>query len=477
MKNTRFYWHDYETFGIDPSRDWPTQFAGVCTDANFNIIGKPLTIYCKPPADCLPQPDACIITGITPQLAAKKGVCEAEFIKIIHQQFMRPNTCVLGYNSLRFDDEVTRNSLYRNFYDPYEREWRNKNSRWDLIDAVRAARALRPEGITWVDDENGKPSFKLESLTKANSIAHESAHDALSDVYATIAIAKLVKQAQPKLYDFLFSNRGKHQVTDLLQLGSFKPVVHISGMYPAIKGCLAIVLPLCQHPTNNNGVIVYDLSQDPTDLLELSAEEISQRIFTTAADLPKGIERIGLKTVHINKCPILAPLNVLRKEDQARLEINLNLCLENAKKIKNSPSITHKLIDIFTRIYEPETNPDLMIYSGGFFNKTDKEIMDKIRSTPIDDLSALKPKFQDQRLTEMFFRYKARNYPQILSLKEKQDWQKFCHNKLTDEKLGASLTVEEYRQQIAELTKKATPKEQEILNSLEDYLANRQNLK
>ncbi|MCK4494271.1 MAG: exodeoxyribonuclease I, partial [Methylococcales bacterium] len=416
---------------------------------------------------------ACLITGITPQIATEKGVCEAEFIKKIHQQFMQEKTCVVGYNNIRFDDEVTRNSLYRNFYDPYEREWRYGNSRWDLIDVVRAARALRPEGIKWVNNEDGIPSFRLEILTKANDIAHESAHDALSDVHATIAIAKLVQQAQPKLYEFLFKNRGKHAVNDLLQLGTFKPLVHISGMYPAKKGCLAIVLPLCPHPTNKNGVIVYDLSQDPSALLTLNAEQINQRLFTANADLPDGVERIALKTVHINKCPVLAPLNVLRLEDQKRLQIDVNTCLENAKKIAQSPSLVAKLDDVFTSTsFEAETNPDLMIYSSGFFSAKDKATMTTIRQTSIDKLATLTPQFQDKRLNEMFFRYKARNYPQTLLAEEHQRWQTFCKDKLTDKRLGASITLDEYRQRINELKELENP-DVDCIVALESYLSDR----
>ncbi|MCK5871283.1 MAG: exodeoxyribonuclease I [Methylococcales bacterium] len=474
QKNTcSFYWHDYETFGTDPQRDWPTQFAGIRTDLDFNLIEEPITLYCQTPSDCLPQPDACLITGITPQIATEKGICEAEFIKKIHQQFMQEKTCVVGYNSLRFDDEVTRNSLYRNLYDPYEREWRHGNSRWDLIDVVRAARALRPDGIQWVDDDEGRPSFRLEKLTKANDIAHESAHDALSDVHATIAIAQLVQQAQPKLYDFLFKHRGKHAVNDLLQLGTFKPLVHISGMYPATKGCLAIVLPLCPHPTNKNGVIVYDLSQDPSALLSLNAEQINQRLFTPNADLPDGVERIALKTVHINKCPVLAPLNVLRTEDQKRLQIDVEACKKNAEKIKNSPSLIAKLNDVFTSTnFEIETNPDLMIYSGGFFSAKDKATMTTIRQTSIDKLAMLTPQFQDKRLNEMFFRYKARNYPQTLSAEERKRWQTFCQDKLTDKRLGASITLDEYRQRMNELKQLENP-EVDCIAALESYLEKR----
>jgi len=115
MTHNSFYWHDYETFGVDPQRDRAVQFAGIRTDFDFNIIGEPLVIYCKPADDTLPQPEACCVTGITPQLAAEKGKPEAEFIALIHEQMAQADTCTLGYNNLRFDDEVTRNLLYLTF--------------------------------------------------------------------------------------------------------------------------------------------------------------------------------------------------------------------------------------------------------------------------------------------------------------------------------------------------------------------------
>ena len=204
---TTLYWHDYETFGVDARRDRPAQFAGLRTDEELNEIGEPLNIYCKPALDVLPHPEACLITGITPQLADARGVLEPEFIARIHAEFAQPGTCGVGYNSLRFDDEVTRHTLYRNFYDPYAREWQNGNSRWDLIDLVRMTYALRPEGIEWPLKDDGKPSFRLENLATANNIGHESAHDALSDVRATIGVARLIRNRQPRLYDWLFQLR------------------------------------------------------------------------------------------------------------------------------------------------------------------------------------------------------------------------------------------------------------------------------
>lgn len=426
-----FYWHDYETFGLDPQRDRPVQFAGVRTDADFKVIDDPLLIYCKPSPDYLPNPDACAITGITPQLALAKGVCEAEFIAHIHQQLAQPNTCTLGYNNLRFDDEVTRNCLYRNFYDPYAREWQNNNSRWDIIDVVRAARALRPDGINWPSTDDGKPSLKLDQLTVANGIAHESAHDALSDVYATIGIARLVKQAQPKLFQFLMAHRFKPQVSALLQLGSYQPLVHISGRYASAKYNLAIILPLCKHPTNPNGVIVYDLSVDPEPLLTLPVSEIQYRLFTATADLPEGVARIPLKTVHINRCPVLAPLSVIKPEDAQRLAIDLKLCLSHRDKIKPVQGLAEKLAAVFSENNSPAGNdPDLGIYSGGFFAEADKPKMAKVRSATTGQLASLALTFNDKRLAEMLFRYKGRNYPDTLTADEKIRWRGFCRERL-----------------------------------------------
>ena len=258
-----FYWHDYETFGADPSRDRPVQFAGLRTDFDLNPVGEPLVLFARPADDVLPQPEACLVTGISPQQALEKGLPESEFIGRIERELARPGTCGVGYNSLRFDDEVTRYTLYRNFHEPYAREWQNGNSRWDLIDLVRTANALRPEGIEWPLREDDLPSFRLEDLTAANGISHESAHDALSDVRATIALARLVRERQPRLYDYVLRHRDKRSAQALLDIATMKPVLHVSGMFGAQRHNIALIVPLALHPVNRNEVICYDLDADP----------------------------------------------------------------------------------------------------------------------------------------------------------------------------------------------------------------------
>jgi exodeoxyribonuclease-1 len=428
-----FYWYDFETFGVNPRRDRASQFAGIRTDAQLNIIGDPLVIYCKPARDFLPNPIACLITGITPQHALAQGVSEAEFIRQIHNEFSEPETCVVGYNSIRFDDEVTRQLLFRNFYDPYEREWKNGNSRWDLIDVVRLCAGTRPEGVNWPVKEDGSPSFKLEELTKANGIDHGRAHDALSDVIATIEVAKLIKKAQPKLFDYALSLRNKKKVQAELDLSSKKPVLHVSMMYPAKLGCLAIVMPICLHPTNTNGVIVYDLREDPSPWLELSGAEIKERVYTSAENLPAGVKRIPLKTVHINKCPIIASVAVLSDGRAEKFGIDKNQCQAHWQTLMQHPSVWQKVAEAFKEDFSSsEQDPDFSIYSGGFFSASDKSLMATIRQTSAKDLARIDLPFRDKRLQEMLFRYRARNYPDTLSPEEAQVWETFRLARLSD---------------------------------------------
>ncbi|MDF7667729.1 exodeoxyribonuclease I [Orbaceae bacterium ESL0727] len=431
--STQFFFHDYETFGTHPALDRPVQFAGVRTDSQFTIIDEPLVIYCQPAPDYLPNPEAVLITGITPQEALKKGVCEAEFAKQIHHAFSEPNTCIVGYNNIRFDDEVTRNIFYRNFYDPYEYSWQNGNSRWDLLDVVRACYALRPEGINWPINEAGLPSFRLEHLTQANNINHEQAHDAMSDVYATIAIAKLLKTKQPKLFDYFFALRNKNRVAELIDVVNLVPIVHVSGMLGAYRGNLALVCPIAWHPTQRNAAIVCDLTGDIDTLIELPVETLRERLYTKRVDLDQNESPIPLKLIHINKCPIVAPANTLLPDNAKRLNIDVTACLANREKLlKNQLLLQSKMRDLFSTPNAYPLNPDVdnQLYNG-FLTPQDKLQCHLIRTTPPSLLDNLSLHFDDPRLKTLFFRYKARNYPQVLTESEQHQWQHYCRDKLS----------------------------------------------
>ncbi|MFJ5464477.1 exodeoxyribonuclease I [Pectobacterium sp. CHL-2024] len=431
-----FFIHDYETFGKHPARDRPAQFAGVRTDMDFNIIGEPLVIYCRPADDYLPEPEAVMITGITPQVALAKGLNEAEFARQIHDAFSVPGTCIMGYNNIRFDDEVSRNIFYRNFYDPYAYSWQNGNSRWDLLDALRACYALRPEGIVWPENDDGLPSFRLEHLTKANGISHEQAHDAMSDVYATIAMAKLFKQAQPKLFEYLFPLRNKNKISALIDIPQMKPLVHVSGMFGAARSNTSWVVPLAWHPDNRNAVIMCDLAGDMTPLLELDSAALRERLYTRRDALEADQSAVPLKLVHINKCPVLAPANTLRPEDAERLGIDRQRCLDNLALLRSNASVREKVVELFAEApaFTASDDVDLRLYDG-FFGDADRMAMKIIQETAPQNLPALDLTFADNRLEPLLFRYRARNFPGTLDDREQQRWLQHRRAVFTPERL------------------------------------------
>lgn len=462
-----FLWHDYETFGADPRRDRPSQFAAIRTDADFNEVGEPLTLYCKPADDYLPHPQACLITGITPQTARRRGLPEAQFAARINAEMSVPGTCVLGYNSLRFDDEVTRHLLYRNFLDPYAREWQNGNSRWDLIDVVRAFHALRPEGIEWPKRDDGSTSFRLEDLTAANGIEHAGAHDALADVRATIALARLLRSRNPKLFDYLLGLRGKREVARLLDIPSRKPMLHISRRYPASRGCSALVMPLAEHPTNPNGVVVYDLGVDPAPLFELSVEEIRARVFASADELAEGESRIPLKVVHINRSPVLMPIGAVTETVAARLTLDRGQCETHWKALCANPEAARKAAAVFAAgPAEGPRDPDLMLYTGGFFSPADRKEMQRVLDTAPESLGETAFAFQDPRLEEMLFRLRARNYPDTLTSEEQAQWESYRWARMNDTTLGI-LTLQAFAREIERLNQVAlSERERQILEEL-----------
>jgi exodeoxyribonuclease-1 len=425
-----FLWYDLETFGRDPRRTRIAQFAAIRTDAELNPVGEPISLFCQPANDLLPSPGATMITGITPQRALAEGLPEHEFMARLADEFMQPMTCAVGYNSIRFDDEFVRFGLYRNFHDAYEREWRNGNSRWDLLDVLRLAEALRPDGLEWPKREDGAPSFKLEHLAIANGVREGEAHEALSDVRALIGLARKFKAAQPKLWDYAFELRAKRKVAALMDVANMAPLLHISSRYPASRHCAALVAPIAVHPKIDSRVIVCGLDEDPAALLALSPEDIADRLYTPAADLPEGERRIALKEVHTNKCPILLPLSHLREADFERLGIDRAACLARAEQLRAATGLAEKVRRVFgaERAHAP-ADADAALYDG-FPSDADKRLFPRVRSAAVAELAELGPRFDDPRFAELLFRYRARNWPGSLDPADQQRWDDYRRRRL-----------------------------------------------
>ena len=471
-----FLWHDYETFGVEPRRDRPAQFAAIRTDADLNEIAEPLMIYCQPANDYLPNPEACLITGITPQACLHQGLPEFEFAARIEAAFSVPGTVGVGYNTIRFDDEVTRFLFWRNLIDPYAREWQNDCGRWDLMDVARMAYALRPEGIQWPSKADGSPSFKLEHLTQANGLQHEAAHDALSDVRATIALARLIKRQQPRLFDFAFSLHKKDRVAQELglptALAQAKPFLHISGSTPAARGCLAMLQPLATHPGNKNEVICWDLAHDPSELASLDVETAKMRLFTRKSELPEGMSRLPLVTVALNKSPmVVGNLKTLRPEMAERWGVDLAQGQAFAAAAQALPDLSHLWRSLYARAPEAAVDVDESLYAG-FLTPADRRRLHHLRSLSSEELALDRTGFDDPRLAELVFRYRARNFPTTLSPEEAERWEAHRAARLFEGEGGAR-KLDDFFAQIDRLTEQFGDEGDErgeaILGALYDY--------
>jgi exodeoxyribonuclease-1 len=472
MSKHTFLWHDYETFGAQVRRDRPAQFAAIRTDAELNEIGEPLMLYCQPAPDFLPDPVSCLITGITPQQCLERGVPEYQFAATIEAAFSQPGTIGVGYNTIRFDDEITRFMFWRNLIDPYAREWQNQCGRWDLLDVVRMTYALRPEGIEWPLREDGRPSFKLEHLAKANGLLHEAAHDALSDVRATIALARLIRQHQPKLFDFCFALHKKDRVAEEMGMhlpaSQRPPFLHVTGMFPAERGCMALVQPLATHPTNKNEVLVWDCSHDPQELFGLDAATIALRMFSKTSALPEGVTRLPVKSIHMNKSPMLvANLKTLSPELATRWGLDLEQGRIHAQAAANGPDMSAIWEQVYGRNAPAAPDVDEDLY-GGFVGNGDRRKLAALRADSPQQLAQASPAFDDDRLTELLWRYRARNFPDSLSAAEKAEWEQHRAARLFDG-AGGARTIEQLFAEIDQLQEEADERGEHILGELYDY--------
>lgn len=474
MTQPTFLWHDYETFGANPRQDRPAQFAAIRTDMQLRQIGEPLVLYCKPAPDFLPSPQACLITGITPQECLAKGVSEDAFARQIEQAFSQPGTIGVGYNTIRFDDEVTRFLFWRNLIDPYAREWQNGCGRWDLLDVVRMVYALRPDGIQWPKKPDGSTSFKLEDLARINGLGHDKAHDALSDVHATIELARLVQQLQPKLFDFALGLHKKDQVLRELRLpaeaAQAQPFLHVSGMIAPERGCITMMWPLAQHPSNKNEIIAWDLRADPSELALLDADTLRLRMFTRAADLPPGVSRLPIKTIHINKSPmVVRHLKTLSPEMAERWGLDMPACLQHALIARDLPDMSALWRQVYAGLPAPgSVDVEQDLYSG-FIGREDRARLQQLRQLTPPELALDRTGFDDSRLPELVFRWRARNWPDSLSESEQLRWQQHCAQVLGGEQ-PQMRSAEQMSAEIDALYETADEAGQAILEALYEWL-------
>jgi len=473
-----FYFYDLETSGINARAQRIMQFAGQRTDMDLNPIGEPDNWLVQLTDEVLPDPEAVLITGITPQKTKEEGYTEAQFLELFFDKVCQPDTVITGYNSVRFDDEFMRNTLWRNFYDAYEWQWQDGRSRWDLLDVVRMVRALRPEGVEWPfaparrkgmsehgsivapkdgDEDTASlvPSNRLELLTQLNKLEHSNAHDALSDVYATIAVAKLLKENQPKMFDYLLSMRGKKAVLDLVSVDDPKPFLYTSGRYGNTWNKTTAVIPVAS--AEHGSVLIYDLRVDPTPYAKLDDEALSQALFTRDQET----EILPVKVLKPNACPAVAPLGVLDDKAEKNIQLTTSEIASNYNKLSSIVGFIERIGQLYESYssarrsgYDTNTDPDFQLYDG-FVDGGDKQKQRVVRVADANTLADLSLDFSDPRLIALLTRYKARNFSNSLTSDERESWESYRADRITRGVPG-QIAIGLYGQKLAELGEQKT---------------------
>ena len=419
-----FFFYDLETSGLDPRADRLMQFAGQRTDLEMNPSGDPINILVKLGDDILPSPQAIMVTKITPQSTLQDGLTEAEFCKYVTKDIFTPGTIAIGYNSVRFDDEFMRHTFWRNYYDAYEWQWKDGRSRWDLLDVVRMTRALRPDGINWPVSDDGKATNRLELITKENNIAHEHAHDALSDVEALISVTKLIKEKQPQLYDYLFKMREKKAVQQLINLENPQAFVYSCGRYPSANNKTTIAFPIA--PAKNGNVLVFDLRYNLEDLLKEK-----QELAKTEPEKAESFYPV-VKELKYNHCPAVAPLGVMKQGDSWK-QINLDEATvqKNLEILLQHPEFVERMRTQYENKDEfpPAPDAESALYDG-FLDNSDRKTCEAVRNASVKDIAAFHPIFHDERLSKMYIHYKARNFEDTLTETERASWDKYRLEKI-----------------------------------------------
>lgn len=419
-----FFFYDLETSGLSGRDDRVMQFAGIRTDMELNPIGEPYNLLVALSDDTLPSPEALMVTGITPQQTVAEGYTEAQFAKILQEEIFTDDTITVGFNNVRFDDEFVRHLFWRNFYDPYEWCWKNGRSRWDLLDVIRITRALRPEGIQWPADGEGRATNRLELITKENGIDHFKAHDALSDVEALIAVTRLIKEKQPQLYEYLLKMRDKNEIKKLVNLEDKRPFVYTSGRYDGEHDKTTVAFPLTSG--SNGNVLVYDLRYDPAAFVNLTSKELAKKVFATWEERQaEGFVKLPVKELQYNRAPAVAPLGVLEQGggwekihlDQATIEAHKKTLLAAPQFAENMRSIYESKPE-----FKKSPDPEAQLYDG-FVNDRDRLRIETVRNASERELADFRPEFSDSRLAPLLLHYKARSFPRTLAADEARTWE------------------------------------------------------
>ena len=296
-----FVFFDIETTGLSKCWSQITQIAAVRTDSDFNIVDVNHDIFDlrgRRLPWIVPSPGAMLVTGVTPDQLERTPLSHYEMMAEVAAAFKdwAPATFI-GYNSIAFDEQHIRNTLFSTLYPPYLTS-QPGCGRADAYTILKVISALTP-GIIYLPEINGKPSMKLGPVLRANGIpfAEADAHDALADVKGTIALMRLMHERCPTIANHMLrmaSRRAAQAFFDENVI--FRHVTYYGTPHVALSKRVAA------HPNNPNCIAIFDLAHDPAPYLNLDVEELKVALRATP--------RV-LRTIRLNAQPSVLPRDIV----------------------------------------------------------------------------------------------------------------------------------------------------------------------
>ncbi len=412
MKTFLFY--DIETSGLNSAFDQILTFAAIRTDLHLNEINRE-NILIKLRPDIVPSPGAFITHRLLLD-ELKNGCCEYKAAKRIHEIMNTPGTISLGYNSLNFDDEFLRFTFYRNLLSPYTHQYANGCSRMDILPIALLYRLFRPEVLKW-PEINGKPTMKLELISKKNNLVSPlaKAHDAMVDVEATLSLAKkLFKEKDMWDYCLGFFDKKEDQartqrILETIQYESqhYRTGIMISLAFGSRLMYMAPVLLIGNSVPYSNQALWLRLDNEnflPKQTKQSNQTDPFNHMFVIR-------KRYGESEI------ILPPekrfMNRLLKTQRI-------VCQKNLELIKTEPELFKELVQYHLN-YEypviPDLDYDASLYQSGFFSWKEQKEIAMFHNASTDDKVKLSmapdSPIKSQRIKALAFRILFRNYPDL----------------------------------------------------------------
>ncbi|NBS12029.1 MAG: exodeoxyribonuclease I [Gammaproteobacteria bacterium] len=457
-------WYDYETSGRDPSLDRPIQLGWLRTPLSCTTSDEAASQFIRLPDDVLPSPGALMVHQIIPEQHQKLGMTEAELAASL-EALITPGTWVAGYNSRRFDDRFTQHVLYRSLRDPYRWQFAEGRGRFDLYPVVLAYYALRHAAVRWPEDADGTPRFRLDRLGPLNGLDRGlRAHDAAADVTVTARLAAQLQQYDPDLFQESLARADKQAVIALIRAyGRDDGLYEVTPFAGLERGYLRpLWVPFRLGPDGD--FVAFDLRGSPEHVTaEIAAIVDAGGSFS---ERRKRLSEIGVTLIRANRQPMLWPRSTVLSDRESRLPESHQVDREASHlgqwQAVMASEAFRALYTMTVSAFQPDsvqperpTDVDRLLYSGGFYADSDRQLLATCPYLDPHALADWSPAFEDPRLPELVFRYRARNFPQSLTQGEWRRWQRVRREKLLSE-AAPGVTLASIHRELAELAASET---------------------